>query len=54
MLLTGFLIQQIFIVVLFTSKDFTATVFRVGEKSCPTKPTSKPQKLIKVDLEYHF
>ena len=33
MLLTGFLFRQIFIVVLFTSKHFSATVFIVGEKA---------------------
>ena len=32
-LLTGFLFRQIFIVVLFISKYFTATVFTVGEKA---------------------
>ena len=32
-LLTGFLFWQIFIVVLFTSKDFAATVFTMGEKA---------------------
>ena len=30
---TGFLFWQIFIVVLFTSKDFSATVFTAGEKA---------------------
>ena len=32
-LLTGFLFRQICIVVLFTSKDFSATVFMVGEEA---------------------
>ena len=32
-LLTGFLFRQIFLVVLFTSKDFSATVSMVREKS---------------------
>ena len=32
-LLTGFLLEQIFIIVLFTSKDFSATVLMVGEKA---------------------
>ena len=29
----------------FTSKDFSAIDFTVGEKPNPTRPTSKPQKL---------
>ena len=33
MLLIGFLFRQIFIVVLFKSKDLSATVFTVGEKA---------------------
>ena len=32
-LLTGFLFRQIFIVALLTSDDFSATVFKVGEKA---------------------
>ena len=32
-LLIGFLFWQIFIVVLFTSKDFSATIFEVGQQA---------------------
>ena len=32
-LLTGFLFRQIFILLLFTSKDFSETVFTVDEKT---------------------
>ena len=32
-LLTGFLLRLIFILVLFAAKDFSATIFTVGEKA---------------------
>ena len=44
-LLTGFSFRQMFCVVLFTSKDFSRTIFTILKKSCPTIPTTKPQNL---------
>ena len=45
MLLNGFLLRQILIVALFTSKNFAANVLTVDEKPTPTRPTTKLQKL---------
>ena len=40
-LLIGFLFRQIFTVVLFTSKDFSTTVFKVGEKANSYQTSNK-------------
>ena len=46
-LLTGFLFQQIFIVVLFTSKDFAAVVFTVGDKAISQQTHNKTTEIKK-------
>ena len=45
MLLTGFLFRRIFIVVLFTSKDFPATDFTVDEKAMPHKTNNQTREI---------
>ena len=47
---TGFLFRQIFTVDLFTSKDFSANVFTVGEKAKSYQINNKTQKLIKEEI----